>query len=226
MLWLWWLSLKRYYWLWRNCDSNVETLLRAPLPSAGAKFNAVDFLVVDLETTSLQAINGEIASIGWVPITGGAIQLAGAEHHFVTIQSGVGQSAVIHHIHDSELDQGLPIRVIIDRLLEVAVGKVLVFHHAGLDMDYLNAVSIKLYGTPFIVPIVDTLVLERRSLSRSDSALPAGVLRLHSCRQRYGLPDYPAHDALTDALATAELLLAWAASAGGERGVDLVDCIS
>jgi DNA polymerase-3 subunit epsilon len=32
--------------------------------------------------------------------------------------------------------------------------------------------------------------------------------RLAQCRQHYGLPDTPQHDALADARATAELLLA------------------
>ena len=60
---------------------------------------------------------------------------------------------------------------------------------------------------------------------RQDAVIMPGSLRLHSCRQRYGLPHYPAHDALTDAVATAELLLAWAAHAGGRQEVRLGDCL-
>lgn len=43
---------------------------------------------------------------------------------------------------------------------------------------------------------------------QADTALVRGDLTLAGCRVRYGLPDYPAHNALVDALATAELLLA------------------
>lgn len=220
-----WLMMKRCYWRWRYHHPSMDVLLQSALPSERSEFSHVDFLVVDLETTALQAAEGEIASIGWVPIINGAIRLAGAEQHFAAVHSGVGQSAVIHNIRDSELDHGVPVRALMDRLLEVAAGKVLVFHHAGLDMDFINTVSIKLYGAPLIAPVVDTLLLERRKFLRSNKVLASGVLRLHRCRQRYGLPDYPAHHALTDALATAELLLAWAANAGGNKEVRLADCL-
>ena len=120
-------------------------------------------------------------------IQNGRIQLAQAEHYFSTIKAGVGQSAVIHQIRDSELDNALPIAVIMQRLLEVAAGKVLVFHNASLDMDFLNTVAGKLYAAPLVVPVVDTLILEQRKMRRSDTVIKPGALRLHSCRQRYGL---------------------------------------
>jgi DNA polymerase-3 subunit epsilon len=77
---------------------------------------------------------------------------------------------------------------------------------------------------PILAPVVDTLLLEQRRLLRANKGIKSGDLRLHYCRQRYGLPDYPAHDALTDALATAELLSAWAIHAGGKQGVRLKQC--
>jgi len=220
---MWWLSVKRRR---LGVDQpGMQVFLDASLPAGNSHFEDVEFLVVDLETTSLDANNGEIASIGWVPIKNGVIQLAEAEQHFSKIDSGVGQSAVIHQIRDSELDGAASITGIMERFLEVAASKVLVFHNAELDMAFLNCLSQKLYATPVLAPVVDTLQLERRRLLRNESVLQSGILRLHSCRQRYNLPDYPGHDALTDAIATAELLLAWAACSGGKRGVYLTDCL-
>lgn len=220
---MWWLSVKR-----RRLGVDhpaMRAFLDVSLPTASSDFGNVEFLVADLETTSLDAGCGEIASIGWVPIKNGVIQLAEAEQHFSKIDSGVGQSAVIHQIRDSELDGAASVTAIMNRFLEVAAGKVLVFHNAELDMAFLNCLSKKLYAAPVLAPVVDTLQLERRRLLRNETVLQSGVLRLHSCRQRYNLPDYPGHDALTDALATAELLLAWAACSGGDRGVSLADCL-
>jgi len=220
---MWWLSVKR-----RRLGVDhpaMSVFLDAPLPAGNNSFESVEFLVADLETTSLDANDGEIASIGWVPIKNGVIQLAEAEQYFSKIDDGVGQSAVVHQIRDSELNDASSVTAIMNRFLEVAVGKVLVFHNAELDMAFLNCLSKKLYATPVLAPVVDTLQLERRRLLRNDSVLQTGVLRLHCCRQRYNLPDYPGHDALTDALATAELLLAWAACSGGEQGVCLSDCL-
>jgi DNA polymerase III subunit epsilon len=68
---------------------------------------------------------------------------------------------------------------------------------------------------------VDTLRIEQRRLALRQHAPQSGELRLEACRRRYGLPDYPAHDALVDAVAAAELLLAQASHAGGERGLTL-----
>ena len=223
MLGMWWLSVKRRRL--RVKQPVMRVFLSAPLPAGNSNFDQVEFLVADLETTSLHANSGEIASMGWVPIKNGVIQLAEAEHHFSKIDSGVGQSAIIHQIRDSELDGAASVTAIMDRFLEVAAGKVLVFHNAELDMAFLNCLSQKLYAAPMLAPVVDTLQLERRRLLRNESVLQTGVLRLHSCRQRYNLPDYPGHDALTDAIATAELLLAWAASSGGGQGVRLTDCL-
>ena len=221
---MWWLSVKRRL-RYLHCEHpEMRAFLSASLPAAARQFSDVEFLVIDLETTSLQASDGEIASMGWVVIKEGVVRLSSAEHYYAKIESGVGQSAVIHQIHDSELDNALALPDIMARLLEVAAGKVLVFHNASLDMDFINASCEKLYAAPMLAPVLDTLLLEQRRLQRHDALIKSGDLRLHSCRQRYGLPDYPAHDALTDALATAELLLAWVSHAGGRQGMRLRDC--
>jgi DNA polymerase-3 subunit epsilon len=60
------------------------------------------------------------------------------------------------------------------------------------------------------MPCVDTLVREHKLLNRREVPIKSGDLRLQACRDRYNLPPYPAHNALLDALATAELLIAHA----------------
>jgi DNA polymerase-3 subunit epsilon len=218
------LELKRYFFRRRVDDPLMQAFLQAKLPSRGTAFKQLELLVIDLETTSLKASEGEIASIGWVPIRQGLVRVAEAEHYFSRISSGVGQSAVIHHIHDSQLAEGDHIVDILDRLLTVAAGKVLVFHNATLDINFLTSRCLPAYGCPLVAPIIDTLLLERRKMLRINRLIPPGSLRLHSCRSRYGLSDFPQHDALSDALAAAELLLAWVAHAGGADKVHLNDC--
>ena len=57
--------------------------------------------------------------------------------------------------------------------------------------------------------VVDTLDLERRVVAGGwGRDAGAGALRLWAARERHGLPVYRAHEALTDALACAELYLA------------------
>lgn len=168
----------------------------------------VEFLVADLETSSLNSADGEVLSIGWVVIKQGKIQLDSAEHHLLKPKKSVGQSATIHHLRDCELEQGEDLIAVARHFLQQAAGRVLVFHHAPLDMTFLNKASFELFSSPLLLPVIDTLAIEKKKIMRQQDHIKKGELRLAECRSRYNLPAYPAHDALMDALSAAELLLA------------------
>jgi len=68
-------------------------------------------------------------------------------------------------------------------------------------------------------------MLERHRLLREHSVIKEGSLRLGACRERYGLPIYTAHSALTDALACGELLLAQMAAMGGAGQLTVADLL-
>lgn len=187
---------------------------QASPPRAGDDWRRVPFLACDGEMSSLDAASGELLSLGWVPVDDGAAVLAGAAHRVLRPAGGVGQSAVIHQLRDLDVAAGDDAGVVLDALLAAARGRVLVFHNARLDVAFLDRLCQARHGAPLLLPVVDTLRLEQRLLGRRDHAFRAGDLTLGGCRARYGLPDHAAHNALTDALATAELLLAHAASRG------------
>ncbi len=182
-----------------------------------------EFLVADAEMSSLDPGTGELLSLGWVVIREGRIQLGSAEHHLLNANASVGESATIHQIRDCELEAGIDSRELMDRFVSAATGRILVFHHALLDVGFLDRLSRQCYGSPLLMPVVDTLQIEKRNLERREMPLGQNVLRLASCCSRYNLPASPAHNALTDALATAELLLAQIAYKGDDvRLGDLV----
>ena len=110
-------------------------------------------------------------------------------------------------------------------MLETVAGRVLVVHHAGLDKALLDRACRHRYGVPLLVPVIDTLAVESRSRRRRQGTTTDAALGLASLRSEYGLPRYAAHDALTDALATAELLLAMVARRGGQANVRLRDLL-
>lgn len=199
------LDQSRYGHLLKRCwDESFDKKNIKP----SMRCDEVEFLVADLEMSSLDSQEGEILSVGWVVIKNGKIQLSSAEHHLLKAKKSVGQSAVIHNLRDCELQQGENIMFVVERFLALAAGKILVFHHSPLDMSYLNKASIELFSSPMLLPVVDTLEIEKQKVLRHKEQVEQGELRLAECRSRYNLPAYPAHNALMDALSAAELLLA------------------
>lgn len=203
-----WLLLKRWFWRRKTREPQLMALLRQSLVFTRLPFTRQRFLVIDLETTALNPLQGEIVSIGWVVIENGRILLNQARLFHLTPEHGVGQSATFHQLTDSALEAGEEFAALAPHLLAAAANSTLVFHNATLDMGFLNHYLRRQYGAPLLAPVQDTLQLEYRRQLRRKHALQPGELRLGACRQRYGLPELAAHDALTDALATAELFLA------------------
>ena len=207
---MWWLKLQRRWRRNRARGALRDECWQQPLPASGSDWQDHTFLACDAEMSSLDPQLGEILSLGWVIIERGGVVLESAEHHLVKAIGPVGESATIHHLRDCELRDAEPITAVIERLVAAASGTVLVFHNAVLDTAFLDKVSRQLYGAPLLLPTVDTMALEERLLRRREQVIKVGDLRLQACRARYGLPDYPSHNAFVDALATAELLVAHA----------------
>ena len=218
---MWRLRLRRLHRLRRASGTPLQHCWRQPLPSTSSDWRRVSFLVCDAEMSSLEPTTGELLSLGWVAIEQGAIELGSARHHLIRAADTVGQSATVHQLRDCELASAAFVDQVMAAFLDAAAGRVLVFHNAFLDMAFLNKAARGLYGAPLLLPVVDTLALEERLLRRREQAIQAGDLRLQGCRDRYGLPPYPAHNALLDALATAELLLAHARHRAGRGKLSL-----
>jgi DNA polymerase-3 subunit epsilon len=218
---MWKLRLRRQAYARRVAGTALQTCWRTPLPSTGSDWRQVSFLVVDAEMSSLDVNEGELLSVGWVVVDGGSIALDSARHYLIKAENSVGQSATIHNLRDCELAEADTRAEVLARFLEAAGGKVLVFHNAALDLAYLNGVSRREFNAPILMPAVDTLLQEQALLQRRDIPIKPGDLRLQACRDRYNLPPYPAHNALLDALATAELLVAMAKHRGGRGDFSL-----
>lgn len=203
----------------------LAAVLDSRLPAASTRFRELELLCLDVETTGLDTRRDEILSVGWVVIRQGRIDLSTATRSLVRPAGPVGRSATIHGLTDSAVAAGTPLEAVLERLLESVVGRTLVVHHAGLDKALLDRECRRCYGAPLLVPVIDTLAVERRSRLRRPVTAKRNSLRLADLRAEYGLPRYGAHDALTDAQATAELLLAMVARRGGPTRVRLSDLL-
>lgn len=169
----------------------------------------VPLVSLDLETTGLDPRRDEIVSLGLVELRAGHIDLDTAWHQLVRIEGELpADSVVIHHITDDRLDQGLNLDEILPRLLQRLRGKVMLVHYQSVEQQFLDAACRRLLGAPFIIQTIDTLRLGQRILTRRNHTIGVNELRLFNLRARFNLPRYQAHNALMDALATAELFLA------------------
>jgi len=184
------------------------------------------FLALDIETTGLAPHRDEILSIGFVPIDHHGLRLGDAHHYLVRPEQAIPESsAIVHGILDDRAGQGMPLADALPPLLHALTGRVLVAHGARIEHDFIDAACRRLYGCHFVAPLVDTLELERRAVARAGRVSAPGSLRLDALRERYGLPRYRAHDALNDAIASGELLLAQVAYRSGKHGTRLVDLL-
>lgn len=185
--------------------------LATPVPGPSTPVARLPLLAVDIETTGLDAEHDRVLAVGWVPVDGLAIDLSGSRRLVLGTRTQVGQSATVHGLTDDVVAAGVIPKEGLVELLRALAGRVLLAHHAAIEVDFLDAGCRRLYGVPLAPTSVDTLDLQRRVLA-GGAALPPdpapGALRLWAARERYGLPRYRAHEPLTDALACAELYLA------------------
>ena len=203
-----WLDAKRWWWMRKDVREPLRTVLHTGPPRSRTSIADTKIVAVDLELTGLDPRADQIVAIGWVVIEQGRIQMQSARRTLVQIDGSVAESATVHGIVDASLHTAVSLEDALNSLLPETNRAVLLAHHAPVEQRFLNAACRKCFGAPLLVPVIDTVALGRQLLERGTRSAADDALRLPALRQRYGLPAYPAHDALTDALATAELFLA------------------
>ncbi|WP_432478891.1 3'-5' exonuclease [Nocardioides sp. GXQ0305] len=180
-------------------------------------------LAVDVETTGLVAGHDRVVAVGWVPVDGDRLDLAGARR-FVVRGDDPGAAAGIHGLTHDDLATGTPLRDVLRELRAALDGRALLAHHATFDRGFLRAAYREVGERMPRRPVVCTLTLQKRLLRGDHLAeWPEGALKLWVARERYGLPSGREHDALGDALACAELYLGQAAELGRGRRLTLRD---
>lgn len=209
--WKYFISLeeRRNWWLRKMPASPLRDYYDIPFPDKRADWRQVDYLALDFETTGLDEKRDEILSIGYTTINGSCMRLADATH-ILTRPSGVipGASAVIHGIMDDEAANAEALEDVLPILLNALAGKAMLAHYAAIEYHFLSNACKRIYGYPFIGPVVDTLAAEVLILRNREIPIQSGDLRLANVRKRYGLPRYRAHNALVDAISAGELFLA------------------
>ncbi|MDJ0621662.1 MAG: 3'-5' exonuclease [Desulfocapsaceae bacterium] len=196
------IRLKNFYSAWR---------LHPKTTLADASFVALDF-----ETTGLNPEIDDIISIGLVPFDLQRIVCHEATQWLVHPRRELTeQTVVIHGITHTDINDSPDLNVILDELLTALAGKIIVVHYHPIERGFLNTALKRRIGEGIQFPVIDTMIIEYsirqkgvRPLWRQLRGQQPISVRLANSRERYGLPAYQPHHALTDALATAELLQA------------------
>jgi DNA polymerase III subunit epsilon len=200
----------------RVIDPRLQRFYQVPFPDSHCQLKDVKFLAIDFETTGLDKHQDEIITIGMVPFTLQRIFLNQAQHWLVKPRQPLKESSiVIHGITHSDIMGAPDLMTYLDDILGRMEGHIVVAHYHKIERYFLdNAIKNRL-GEGIEFPIVDTMAIEERILARTHGGICNWLkgkrrpsVRLGECRQRYSLPAYTAHHALTDAIATAELFLA------------------
>lgn len=175
-----------------------------------------------METTGLDPRKDQMLSVGHVLIRGGRIELASACHRTIRIDRAIPEaSAIIHQITDDQAARGEELEAVVAGLLAALTGRVMIAHFAQIERTFLGAACRRLYDRDLLVPVVDTQALALSGFERRNASFKPSDLRLHRLGERYNLPRYRAHNALSDALAAAELFLAQAAYSDTGRPLPL-----
>jgi DNA polymerase-3 subunit epsilon len=182
---------------------------------ASPPWDSVTYWALDLETGGLDPGKDPIIAVGMVPVRGGRIRLGESFRSLVRPggQRRIDPASVPAHqlvqdeVKDAPLiDEVLPL---VERQLR---GNVLLVHHKAIDVAFLQE-ACRRTGVKWPGPkVVDTVDLLLRAARRARFTMPdhphdRPALNLSAAREAWGLPPYRAHDALTDAVATAELFL-------------------
>lgn len=200
----------------RARDPRLKKFYGAAAIDPKTPLEQADFVALDFETTGLNPVIDDIISIGLVPFTLKRVQCNGAAQWLVNPRGNLDEdSIVIHGITHSDINGAPDLWGILENLLSALTGKIIVVHYHPIERQFLDTALMDRLGEGIQFPVIDTMAIEasiqRRSngnwWKRLQGKSPLSV-RLADSRMRYGLPRYSSHHALTDALATAELLQA------------------
>ena len=197
-------------------DERLRQFFEAGIPDPDTPVSRVSFTALDLETTGLDVNQHGIVSIGMVPFSIDRIRSGHSYYRIVRPRRMLrDESVVIHHITHSEIASAPDFIEVLGELLGRLAGSVPVVHYHPIERCFLDEAIKARLGERFLCPMVDTMNLEarwhRESLGarvRNWLGSERSSIRLHESRERYSLPFYYAHHALTDALASAELFQA------------------
>ncbi|HYB24503.1 MAG TPA: exonuclease domain-containing protein [Solirubrobacteraceae bacterium] len=182
---------------------------RARPASGRTPWSTASFCAVDLELSGLDPKRDEIVSFGAIPIESGRLQLGAAVSGRARPSREMSVAAIrVHGMRAADLADAPPLETAIDPLLGAMAGRIPVVHVAAIERSFLRG-ALRRQGLRLRRPMIDTSVLGLVWLHERDGHAPQR-LSLSELAVALGLPVHHPHDALGDALTTAQAFIALA----------------
>jgi len=188
-------------------------------------WDAVTYWAVDLETGGLNVRCDPVIAVGMVPVREGTVRVGEGYRSLVRPEDAAIEPGSVraHQILRGEVRDAPTLGEVMPEVARRLHEGVLLVHFGAIDVPFLRrdfARARLAWPRPKVVDTARLLVRLGR-LERPDLASDQIERNLKRARQDLGLPDYQAHDALTDAIATAELFLVLRKLMGARRLRDL-----
>jgi DNA polymerase III subunit epsilon len=197
-------------------DSRLREFYSAFALKEDLPIKKVPFVALDFETTGLNPTVDDIVSIGLVAFDLRKVYCSQSSHWLIRPRQSLAERSIfIHGITHSEISEAPDLQRILGEVLTFLAGRMIVVHYNRIERDFLNSALLERLNEGIRFPVIDTMAIEaaihrgrvKDFWMRLRGEKPVS-LRLADSRARYGLPPHQAHNALADAIATAELFQA------------------
>ena len=180
--------------LFHSCRSfDPASLLATPV-------NQARIIILDTETTGLQPYAGdalvEIAMLEYRGLECTGQELCSLIHPGRHIPTA---STVIHGLKDMDVVDAPSLERILDDILEFLDGALIVGHHVGFDLRFLNRAALRHVHCRLPYPALNTMTLFQAWSGRR------GVFGLDEVARACGVPVHERHNARADAVVCGEI---------------------
>ena len=191
----------------RNRSAQVARYRTEPSAPGSTPWRQAAYCVVDLELTGLDPRGDSIISFGAVPVDGGRVIVRDRRAGLCRPSTPLKvDSILVHGLRGVDLADAPGPEVALGPLLEAMAGRVLVAHSAWVEQAFLER-ALRPLGARLRGPIIDTVQLGAALGARLGRPLGEDLADLVAS---LGLVAHREHDALGDALTTAQVFIALA----------------
>ena len=196
-----WAALKREWLLYHLGDPRFRFMWDKP--------PANEWVSLDCETTGLDVKNDDIIAIGAVRIRGNRIMTS--EHLDLLVrpdkQKFSAESVRVHRLREQDVAQGLSADEAVMELMNFIGSRPLVGYYLEFDLAMIDRVLFPMLGMGLPQQRIEVSGMyydyKYRQLPSNRRDNPSIDLRFDTIMADLGLPLWPAHDALNDAVMAA-----------------------